>query len=336
MTRKANFFSFWVFIILLFVFNSCKNSKAPEVNPLKIEVLRFEQDLFNTDLNRLKDSIPFFQRKYGEFFEMFNYKIINIGNSSSPAYADYLRGFVTDYDMNMVKENIDSVFSDFSPYEKDISEVFSYYKHYFPSQPLPVVITYMSGFNQSLVSSDTVLGIGLDKYLGRDNSFYTRLGYANYMKQNMYPGKIPSDCAKAWLMTQFSMNTDKATLFDHLIYQGKILYVSQTLMPNTADSLVLGFTEEQLDWCDKNEAAMWTYLIENKLLFNTEYSTIIKFIGEAPFTKGFGRNSPGKAATWLGYQIVKKFMDRNPEKNLEALLNETDSQKILREAKYKP
>jgi hypothetical protein len=325
-------------LVLSVILISCSQKRRPpDVGKIdcNVNILRFEKDLFAADPGNLAASIPEFKLKYGEFFDIFNHKIIAIGGHSKPAYPSYLAGFITDYDISKLSEAVDSAFEDFAPIESEICNIIKYYRHYFPNGQVPSVITYISGFNQTMVSSDTLIGIGLDKYLGPNHIFYTRLGYANYLKQNMYREKIPSDFARAWAMTLFEQSHEN-TLFDHIIYQGKILYFTKTLMPYAADSLVTGFNPAQTKWCLENENKMWVFLIENKMLFKTDYQTISKFVGEAPFTKGFGPQSPGKAVIWLGYRIVTQYMHKNSNISLNELMKEPDSQKILQGAKYKP
>jgi hypothetical protein len=40
--------------------------------------------------------------------------------------------------------------------------------------------------------------------------------------------------------------------------------------------------------------------------------------------------------TWVGWQIVRKYMDRNPKVTLQELMADDDYQKIFNESKYKP
>ena len=59
-------------------------------------------------------------------------------------------------------------------------------------------------------------------------------------------------------------------------------------------------------------------------------------IGEAPFTQGFSQElSPGNIGQWIGWQIIKKYVSKNPEMKPEELMR-TDAKKIIDEAKYKP
>jgi hypothetical protein len=328
-----------LFGLVAFMLASCREAAfKPDIENIKNElvVLRFEKDLFNTDFDKFNDSIAFFKSKYGEFFELFNYKIIKVGNCSNPAYPSLIKGFLTDYNMNKLKATVDSSFIDFSSTEANLRTMFKYYKYYFPKNKLPKVITYISGFNQSIVTTDTLLGIGLDKYLGQSSSYYAMLGLPLYMRLNMAPYRIPADCAAAWCITQFPMSDSALNMLSVMIYKGKVAYFSKMLLPDSPDSLVLAMSSQQVEWCKVNEKQMWQFLIENKLLFKNDFMIIKKFTEEAPFTKEFGRNSPGKAVIWCGYQIVKSFMNNKKETTLKGLMSENDCQRILRISKYRP
>jgi uncharacterized protein YjaZ len=56
---------------------------------------------------------------------------------------------------------------------------------------------------------------------------------------------------------------------------------------------------------------------------------------DGPFTSGFAEESPARTGSWLGWQIVKDYMDNN-DVTLKELLKDTDSQKILEKSGYKP
>ena len=336
---KTAKFLFPAFFALLFLFTTCNEKrKKSDISNIKIQIkfLRFDQDIFQSDFEKIEDSVYHFHQRYGEFLDIFNFKIIKIGDYKNPAYADLLRGFITDYNMNKVYKVTGKEFEDFRPIQIKINEAFRYFKYYFPKMPIPMVVTYISGFNQSIVTSDTILGIGLDKYLGAKCEFYTQLGLTNYVRYNMHKNKIPTDCARAWAMTQFPMSDSMSNLLSNIIYQGKLVYFTKALLPDEPDSLIFGMSSKHLDWCNKYEDKMWTYLVENKMLYKTDYLTISKFINDGPFTKEFGKNSPGKAVVWIGWKIVNRYMERQANVDLKSFMIENDFQKILRLSKYKP
>jgi uncharacterized protein YjaZ len=77
-------------------------------------------------------------------------------------------------------------------------------------------------------------------------------------------------------------------------------------------------------------------LVENKRLYVTGRMDIKRLIDDGPYTNGFPVESPGRAGVWIGWQIVRKYMDKNPEVSLDKLMQMSDSQKILNDSKYYP
>jgi hypothetical protein len=98
----------------------------------------------------------------------------------------------------------------------------------------------------------------------------------------------------------------------------------------------MGFTADQMKWCRNNEKQMWTYLVEEKLLFSADPLVIRKLTGDAPYTGYFTVESPGRAAVWQGLQIVRAYAARNPRLSLDQLLSMRDYQEVLRQSKYNP
>jgi hypothetical protein len=90
-----------------------------------------------------------------------------------------------------------------------------------------------------------------------------------------------------------------------------------------------------MDFCSNNEKQMWTYLIEEKLLFITDHFRINQFIEESPFTKDFSTDSPGKAAVWIGYRIIESYVKKN-NISIGQLSHENDFQYMLNESRYNP
>jgi hypothetical protein len=121
-----------------------------------------------------------------------------------------------------------------------------------------------------------------------------------------------------------------------MIERGKQWWLLDKFMPATDDSVKTGYTQQQLEWCRENEGLIWTYIIKNENLYSVDPVTIQTYIGEAPFTQGFSQqDSPGNLGPWIGWQIVKKFEEKNPGIRPEDVMKTSPAQ-ILEQAKYKP
>jgi hypothetical protein len=330
---------FPVFILILAGFAiSCKQDKL-HVNVARVKVNitidRFEKDLFSANPAALRDSIPSWKKRYGSFLQYFSY-IVKLGNINDPAFADRLTMFVTDHTNYLIYKRTMAVFPNLDDFKAKLDNAYKHYRYYFPDKPLPRILTYVAGFNQSAITGDSLIAMGLDKYLGSKEPLYSEAGIYKYLVMNMYPEKLASDCISFWGETEFPFYDSINNLVSNMIYRGKMMYFTSAMLPDQPDTISWGFTAKNLEYCEANEKAMWTELIEKKYLFNTDRFTIDKFILEGPYTKDFGRESPARAAVWIGYKIVGAYMTKNSDITLPMLMADKDYMKILNLSSYNP
>jgi hypothetical protein len=335
-SQRKNLSPFLFILLFGLILHSCKwGSNKPDISDIKLEVeiQRFDKDLFalkqNADLNVFKDD-------YKEILDLYSNKVIGLGDINAPNYMDYLNKFLYDSTMVQVYDTVVKVFPNMEEQEKDLSLAFKYLKYYFPEYRVPVFYTQLSGFNQSIVVAQDLVGISLDKYLGEDCEFYTLLRTPQYAKKNMIPNRIAQDVILAYGLTEFPFKPLKDDLISNMIYQGKIRYFMQKIMPDLPEYDIMKYSKEQQNWCEINEEQMWGHIIEQKHLFNSQYRTIIKYINDGPNTSGMPAESPSRTGIWLGLQIVKEFMKNNPEYKLEKLMKENDYAMILRKSGFQP
>ena len=293
------------FMFLFFLWGCHKNNWDIDISKIETNqhFERFERDLFQTATDSIWKKVPFWEEKYGAFFEAYNHRIISIGGTNQLDYDEKLAYFLTDpYIVEAYKE-VQQVFPDLS-FKNELADAFKRFHYYFPEHTIPNIYTHISGFNQSLVVDSAYISISLDKYLGTDSEF----AYAH--------------------------NPDN--LISQMIYHGKIHVFLDAMLPHLADTVKWGMPDAKLRWCEKNERQMWMYLIENKLLFSSDYKDIKRYIDDGPFTSTFSKESPSRTGRWLGYQIVKSYLKQHPEITLQELMQLSDYQQVLSDSKYKP
>ena len=122
-----------------------------------------------------------------------------------------------------------------------------------------------------------------------------------------------------------------------MIYEGKKMYLLDLYLPEISDKEKIGFEHQKLEWAKANEAQIWMYFMEKKLLFSTDSKLNSRFLETAPFSKFYMEQdnlSPGRIGVWFGWQIVRSYMQHN-DVSLQHLLkmNELD---LFNKSKYKP
>ncbi len=325
--------------VFLVFFAGCSNNRLKiNISDIKeeIRIVRFEEELFALGSNPGMEQVRELHDRYPEFTDLFSYRIIRIGNMTDSAGIKLIGDFLSDSTIRNAKNMADAVFRDFSSLRKELISAFRHYRWYFPGKPLPVIYTCISGFNEQVFITDSLVGISLDKYLGTDCRYYSMLDVPRYRQRRMFPEMIPVDVMRLWGSGEFEKNGNATSLLDHMIYEGKLLYFLEAMMPACTDTLLTGFTKKQLSWCSRNEVQMWNYLVENKLLFSTRQMDIVRYIHDGPFTTGFPNESPARTGAWIGWQIVRSYMKRNPEVSLPELMMDGDSRRILNASVYTP
>lgn len=342
--NKKFFYKLSIGIILLllvafFIFKLIKNRDPLNVNVnninVDIKVERFDRDLLKVVNNDPYKVISELQNKYGYFFDLYNREIISIGNPDNSSYLLYLQTFLSDYAVIEANKAVNEVFKDFSEIENTIIDGFKHIKYYFRDKELPRLISFVAGFNQSIVVDENIIGIGLDKYLGAENKLYDMLAIPDYLRIEMMPDKIPVDVIYAWAQNEFPYTSDNNYLIEQMIYNGKILFFLDACYPKMEEEIKNKYTKKQLDFCYLYEREMWTTIVEQKLLFSTDILTIKKFTESAPYTSQFGPDSPPRTGNWLGLQIVRAYV-KNNNISVPELMNENDMLKILNKSGYNP
>lgn len=303
-----------------------------------VHIKRLEQDIFTINPEEIPSAVPGLKEKYGEFLQLFSY-VINTGDVNDSSFSDFLIRFCTDKLNNDVYNLTVKVFPDLSETEEQLGKAFRYYKFYFPERNIPQVFTCISGFNNSIITGQNMIGICLDRYLGADCEYYPRLGIYKYLSDRMAPSYIVPDCILGWATSEWTYQGagyPKDNVLTQILHEGKLKYYQKCMIPQVPDEVLFGFNPDQMKFCINNEEQMWQYLLEHDLLFSTDQLVIRKLTGEAPFTSYFTNESPGRAAVWIGFRIIESYMDRNPDVLLGEMMSKTDVQNILENAKYSP
>jgi hypothetical protein len=244
--------------------------------------------------------------------------------------------FINDPTNREVYEYTRDVFSSTEGIEIELNEGFKHYLYHYPDSLPPRVVAYVSRFNQGLFTVENFIGVGLDQYLGSDCSYYQQMGTPQYLAQKKEPARVPVDVMYAWATQLYPYNDSLDNVLSRMIYHGQLAWFVEAMYPHLEDKIIMGFSDEQMKWCRNNEKQMWTHLVEEKLLFSSDPMNIRKLIEDAPHTRFYTSESPGRAAVWQGMQIIKAYVDRNPGLTVPQVMSQRNYQELLRLSRYNP
>lgn len=310
-------------LVLLLVFNACKESDQIESEISKIDIdLNVER--FDLDFAKAKsDDLPKLKRDY---LFLFSERI------PDSIWIDR----INDSLQKELSGEVEKTYAKFDDVHDDIESLFQHLKYYDKTFKVPRVITVTSDvdYRNKTIVTDTIVLISLDTYLGSDHHFYE--GIQRFLTLNMKRSQIVSDLAANYSEGYILQNKPK-TLLDDMIYFGKQLYFKDKMIPFKSDAEKIGYSEEQLEWAEANESEIWRYFIERELLFSTDNSLAGRFIADAPFSKFYlelDSESPGKLGQYIGWQIVRSYMKNNDVPFMEML--QKDADEIFNNSKFKP
>lgn len=236
-----------------------------------------------------------------------------------------------------LENEVDKVFKDFAKESEEMTALFKHITYYFPGFKAPKVITLISevNYNDRVILADSLLLLGLDNYLGAEHRFYA--GLPNYVAKGLDKSYLLPNMASAIAKKVNGYPRDR-TFLSRMVYYGKELYLIDKFLPNKEDYQKINYTKEEMDWALENEEQIWRHFIEQELLYSTAPKLNQRFLDPAPFSK-FGleldSESPGRLGRYIGWQIVKAFVNKNPTITPSQLLS-IPADDILKKSNYKP
>ena len=310
-------------VLLLFLVFSCAEEDQREQEiagiPVEVEITRFDREFAEaspSDLPELKENYPFL------FPQQFPDEV----------WIDKINDTI----QLEINREVAKAYPDLSKTKDELHSFFQHVKYYFPNTEIPRVITLTSDvdYRNKVIWEQNLLLISLDTYLGQEHHFYT--GIQEYIKKNFEQEQIVSDVADVFAENLVERPSSR-TFLAHTIYYGKILYLNDLLIPFKTDAQKIGYSPEELQWAEANEEQMWRYFVDKELLFNTSSDLQSRFLFPAPFSKFYlelDAESPAKVGQFIGWQIVRQYMDKN-EVSVQEFLG-TDAETIFNKSNYKP
>jgi hypothetical protein len=332
MNRKYIILFFAVVLAAVFIwfFWPKSNSSQLQVDTSavenKVSIKHFDDAFFGSDtigfnqtLNQLKVNFqPFFLSNDDGNFWLIQRK----SESQQQLYADR-----------------QTAIADYKQLDEVLEDAFAHYYYHYPNQDPITVYTYISNldFDYPIIVADGLVFIAVDLYLGQDHPAYAPL--ADYLRFNRQKAFIATDVMEALAFQYAAKDQQDNSLINDMIWWGKVLYFIEAMQPEAPNNIIIKYAQEHISFCQQNEAQIWSYFIDNQLLFDMSDDVKRKFIQPAPYSKfgmPFDNETPGMIGRWLGWQIVRSYMQANTNVSLPELMQDRNNREIFGNSKYKP
>lgn len=320
--------------------------KAPDVSDVKVALntRRLDQDIAALDTNKIAAGLQKLQTKYPDFLPFFLDTLMGLGIQGN--YNDTVQGislgmhsFLTHKDYRGLLDTVAKHYPDTKDVDGWLQQGFQYQKHYFPNAKERKVVYLISWLNNhaAFTYDSTILGIGLDMFLGASYPYYKAVGIPEYWSAQLEKQYIPVAAFKTMYREVVPFVMDDRTLLNMMIQRGIEAYYIEKVLPFVPKHVRLAYTESQLKWCEENEAGIYNFFITQNFLYERSLQKVVRYVLEGPSAAGMSDQSPGEVGTWIGLQIVKAYMAQHADMTLDKLMAmPIDEQKILQESKYKP
>ena len=303
-----------------------------------VQLHRLEKVLFETPVEQLQGRLLEVRAEYGT-------ELLSL-HPDDDGFMQMLTGFVSDPTMQQVYHLVDSVLGDMKPQAEQLGAALERVAKACPTLHYDKVYTYVSGlfdYNMRVGCNGHEIVISVDQYVLPYTERYGYFGSPMFLVLQSRPEYMVADCMTAIAREHIAIppeqdrvtgQTHNMSLLDYMVAEGKAIYFAQQVLPDTPDSILMRYTTSQTEWMKAHEEHVWSYLLQNKLLYETDYMRFHNLIDDAPKTNAFRDSSP-RTTDYIGWQIVSRYMS-NSGSTMQQLFDETDSQKILNESNYRP
>lgn len=316
-----------------------------------VELIRFEQDFFNLDTATIEKELEQLQNKYPEFTGGYLSSVLGVRDSISG--RKQVLGYLNYADARYTYDTVQAVFGEMPLVQEQLDQLATYYQYYFPKRPaLNKAFTYLSEYHgdRLAIIDEGFIGLPLDMALGQGYPPYTFLKIPDYDQRTCTKVHLVPKSADAMAQNLVAEITKPKGnhLIDLMLYNGKIMYLTDLFLPTLEDSLLFGFSSQQMQYCKAGEYKLYEYISSEELMYSSDTKKINKYVSKGPFRPQF--DLPGNSGSWLGYRMILSYERQLKEKlkrtkpNLSAreldqevmqtILKEQEPQKFL--TNYKP
>jgi hypothetical protein len=339
-----------VLLGVLTFFVGCKSDRRddlPDVSkipPVKLQIRRFEQDLFKLDTNNFAAALSSLKAKYGEFAQIYFEHILGANSPENAPQGElvYLKGFLRHPMVRKLYDTVQVVYPELPEASlQPLQEALRYYQYYFPKRKIPTLTTFVSEYSiGNFVYGKDELAIGLDFFLGEKYPYLSynpdNPNFSQYLTRTFNAEHIAVKTLQPLVSDIVGEAPPGETLLDYMIHNGKKMYLLDHLLPYAADTAKMEVSALQWKWLTENEQNIWAFFLQQNLLYNSEWQKIRKFVEYSPNSPGMPTEAPGRTGDWLGWQIIKAYVAQNPNTSMQDVLRLNNSQDILKRARYKP
>lgn len=249
------------------------------------------------------------------------------------AFVSHLYYLSSHPETRKLYDQTQNTFGELEDLQKQFKEAFKNIKADYPEFKEPKIVTTFSGLENDLFVSDTLIIIALESFLG-PKALY-RPDQPNYILKRYSKEYIVPTVIRYLSNSYNKLDPKDQSFLADMLFFGKSLEFTKEMLPNTPDSLIIGYSALELTETWSAQDLVWAHVVDKNLLYNPNPHLKEKYFGERPAVAEIGPKCPGRIGQWLGWRIIQRYRTENPKVTFQELMANANPAEILRESKYR-
>jgi hypothetical protein len=315
--------------IIIVLFAACNSSDESQIDVSNIKasgkIIRFDEALLAT---KSTAEITALLKKYPRYASDF----LRVSPEDPKATAGLLT-MVQNKDIQAFFAESQQSFKNLSDIEMQFEDAFKHIKYYYPAFKEPKIIATFTGLANDIFVSDSLVIVSLESFIGSKAKF--RPDQPTYIQKRYERQYIVPTVVHFLALKYIKTDPKDETMLAEMLFHGKSYEFVLNVMPTIADTLVMGYTNRQMDETWESQDLVYAHFIDNQLFYEKNPFKKDKYLIERPSTNEVGPACPGRIGQWLGSRIIEKYRTENPKVTLQELMNNTNAREIFEQSKYR-
>lgn len=230
-----------IYILLLAVMLVCigcewRLTSSDDKQEVRVAVERYDriQSLYLTtgDFSALQQMNTVYPQQTRTLIE----DVLKIGHVNDSEINLKFLAFYQDSTLQTLLAEAEQQYANMDDINKGLTDAFARLQEMIPDLEVPLIYAQIGSLDQSVIVGNGLLGISLDKYLGKDYPLYLRedYGYTAEQRQVMTRQNIVPDCIGFYLLSLFPMPSEYAqSQLGRDMHIGKVQWVVNQAMNET-------------------------------------------------------------------------------------------------------
>lgn len=237
------------------------------------------------------------------------------GMPGDSTFLSRYSNFVDNTYLQRLQKRLKGMYKRIPEHRLTIEQGFQRLQIHFPKADFPENLFFMNSYFYSSVNCiESDICVGIERYIGANAPEIKELPadpFYEWIKKALEEKFMDRDVVCGWVLNNIVEMPESQNHIEAMINWGKVLYFTEAAFPDIEPAILLRYSEKDYEWALNNERGFWEYLVKYNMLFQKNTTDQAGFIQEGPFTAGIPMKGPDRLGQFLGYRIIKSYIEQN-------------------------